>query len=244
MTKCTSTSRNLRGGADIVTERNDKMLKHSLQESIPTTVPQLISALNETFSTQLRDVVQIPFCCNAEIAEHDFQPASPNPDCRKSPTHSEGSKAHLLSFRWLKEPVKSAASLVGRLRSFKDMRDADDFFERFHAQAEAFACADARPGLGMRVFAADKDGSGAKHYVVATYRSFWKRYRRWDPAERHFAEVAPPRRAPPDPPSHLQSRGPQVIRDGAACRLYLDMEFAIAAGEDVERIAARLAALA
>lgn len=91
------------------------------------------------------------------------------------------------------------------------MRDADDFFERFHTQAEAFACADARPALGMRVFAADKDGSGAKHYVVATYRSFWRHYRRWAPSERHFAEI---------------------IREGAACRLYLDVEFPIAEHED------------
>ena len=107
--------------------------------------------------------------------------------------------------------MKISSKLVAQLRSFKIMQDADHFFERFHTQAEAFECADARPALGMRVFAADKDGSGAKQYVVATYRSFWRHYRHWEPSERHFAEV---------------------IREGTACRLYFDVEFPIGEHDD------------
>ena len=77
---------------------------------------------------------------------------------------------------------------------------ADFVFEAFSTQCDAFRFADARAGLGLQVYASDKSQSGAKTYIAATYRGFWREYKRMCPSHRHMAEI---------------------IREGAPCRLTL-----------------------
>ncbi|EKX52915.1 hypothetical protein GUITHDRAFT_101365 [Guillardia theta CCMP2712] len=98
------------------------------------------------------------------------------------------------------------------LEEVKDVNHADYVFEVFATQADAFKFADARPSLGLQVYAQDKKNTGAKQYVAATYRGFWRRYKKMDPSGRHFAEI---------------------IREGSPCRLYFDLEFPISAGDNV-----------
>jgi len=89
---------------------------------------------------------------------------------------------------------------------------ADFVFEAFSTQCDAFRFADARAGLGLQVYASDKSQSGAKTYIAATYRGFWREYKRMCPSHRHMAEI---------------------IREGAPCRLYFDFEFKIESGCNV-----------
>eukprot|EP00960_Hanusia_phi_P038678 753542-Hanusia_phi.AAC.2 len=56
------------------------------------------------------------------------------------------------------------------LEKVRDVNHADYVFEVFATQAEAFKFADARPSLGLQVYAQDKKNTGAKQYVAATYR--------------------------------------------------------------------------
>lgn len=64
------------------------------------------------------------------------------------------------------------------LEEVKDVNHADYVFEVFATQADAFKFADARPSLGLQVYAQDKKNTGAKQYVAATYRVSWEEERK------------------------------------------------------------------
>ncbi|KAK9844115.1 hypothetical protein WJX81_004810 [Elliptochloris bilobata] len=85
-------------------------------------------------------------------------------------------------------------------------RDAADLlpYQVFARQEAAFCWADAHPlAAELRVFSAERSG-GSRTFSVATPAEFWRRYCDVLPQHRHFYEI---------------------IRQGAPCHLYFDLEF-------------------
>jgi DNA-directed primase/polymerase protein len=82
-------------------------------------------------------------------------------------------------------------------------------FRTFPTQALACACADAALAAGTpaRVWAVERDAAGRRRFLVASASALWRWYRR---ALRRGA------------PLHVY----EVIRRGAACKMYFDLEFA------------------
>ena len=110
---------------------------------------------------------------NAALFSDNLVPRSKQPRTEEitSPTRAvdSSSSTSLLS------PQRGRGMKV--LEEVKDVNHADYVFEVFATQADAFKFADARPSLGLQVYAQDKKNTGAKQYVAATYRVSWEERR-------------------------------------------------------------------
>lgn len=89
-------------------------------------------------------------------------------------------------------------------------RDESRVYRIFHTQAQAFAFADSGKSIlyPLRIWAYEIDGKGRRKFVVASYESFWRWYRRC-------------LRRTPTPRLHFY----EIIREGSACKLYFDLEY-------------------
>ena len=89
-----------------------------------------------------------------------------------------------------------------------------DPFETFAKQAAMFAWADGRAACAgepeLRYFAAETAGGKSRAYIATTLRRFWRHYAAMPSGARHYYEL---------------------IREGAPCNMYFDLEFARREGE-------------
>lgn len=85
-------------------------------------------------------------------------------------------------------------------------RDEKRLYRIFGTQEASFKFADSKPHLSLRVWAYEIDRKGRRKFVVASYESFWRWYRRCirRGSILHFYEI---------------------IRRGYASRLYFDLEY-------------------
>jgi len=86
-------------------------------------------------------------------------------------------------------------------------------FRIFATQQQAFTQCDQSPGQKLRVWAFEIDGKGRRRFVVASYSSFWRWYRRFirRGSTLHFYEI---------------------IRERHACKLYFDLEYPLQSNAD------------
>ena len=93
--------------------------------------------------------------------------------------------------------------------------DEKRLYRMFPTQEASFCFADSKPHLSLRVWAYEIDENGRRRFVVASYYSFWRWYRRCirRGAVLHFYEI---------------------IRRASACRLYFDLEYTLAHNSNVD----------
>jgi len=92
-----------------------------------------------------------------------------------------------------------------RTKLLQDQASRESVFLEFPTQRQAFAFADAHADLCT--FAVEYDTSGKRKFIVASIDTFWRKYAAY-------------RREAAGPPHCYE-----VIREGAACKLYFDLEF-------------------
>ena len=105
---------------------------------------------------------------------------------------------------------------------------APGLYASFPTQAPALAFADAHSAAGgeeeeLRVFSAEAGPAARRRFVATSVAELWRRYAATPPPLRHWYEI---------------------IREGAPCHLYFDLEFATAANPGAEGPAAVEALLA
>eukprot|EP00743_Colponemidia_sp_Colp-15_P009416 GILK01010295.1.p2 GENE.GILK01010295.1~~GILK01010295.1.p2 ORF type:complete len:481 (-),score=59.64 GILK01010295.1:1918-3333(-) len=116
-----------------------------------------------------------------------------------SKTEFYGSSKATPSWRMLKSMIDRKAKQYDLLR-----KNAENLaiYEEFFKQEEAFQFAATR--RGCQVFAIEVNDTGARRFVVSTYEEFYRSYIDVSSSKRH---------------------GYEVIREGAVCWLYFDIEY-------------------
>eukprot|EP00873_Tetraselmis_striata_P020119 jgi/Tetstr1/440383/TSEL_028717.t1 len=146
----------------------------------------------------------------AHTRRHDAPPLPPRPPQSGAPT------AQQLGDRRAKDIEAAITRFLSwgagwRLPSHRRKQDgagSRDVWQVFSRQEAAFAWADEeearRRGHELRFFSVETGENGRRAFIVATYHSFWEKYRGIDPYKRHHYEL---------------------IRQGWPCHIYFDLEF-------------------